>query len=36
MDQLVVVMKFAKANGAKGLNHSVLFMRQPRWEEQNE
>ena len=35
-DQLVVVMKFAKANGAKGLNHSVRFMRQPRWEEQNE
>ena len=36
VDQLVVVMKFAKANGAKGLNHSVRFMRQPRWEEQNE
>lgn len=35
-DQLVVVRKFAKANGAKGLNHSVRFMRQPRWEEQNE
>ena len=35
-DQSVVVMKFAKANGAKGLNHSVRFMRQPRWEEQNE
>ena len=36
VDQLVVVMKFAKANGAKGLNHSVRFMRQPIWEEQNE
>ena len=35
-DQSVVVMKFAKANGAKGLNHSVRFMRQPIWEEQNE